>query len=161
MHVTVITVLPAAIFWLGRISIGEKPTASVFGMFTLQVICCLVNLTIVKLSELISACVSTVERANAVYNLLIVYCFLLGGFAFLPKLFPEATYLYIHVRVYINAWGWEALLLFPLDGTANDEKTLVDLGFVDVAVWPNVLILAGFVLVLRALTFVARRRIRY
>jgi hypothetical protein len=55
----------------------------------------------------------------------------------------------------------EALVVFDLGGTANGEKKLADLGFVGVTVWHNVLILAGFVLVLRALTFVAHRRIRY
>jgi hypothetical protein len=159
VHVTVITVLPAAIFWLGRISIGEKPTASVFGMFTLQVICCLVNLTIVKLSKLISACVSTVERAIAVYMLLLVYSLLLGGFIVGPKSLPAAAKPLLYTSFYY--WGFEALCVNEFGGTADGEQTLVDLGFVGVAVWHNVLILAGFVLVLRTLAFVALWRTRY
>jgi hypothetical protein len=145
-------VLAATSFW----RIGSLPTSSTFGMTAL--ILCLVSLTTVELSELIKACISTVERANAVCNLLVFYSFLLA-FAVWPKLFPEVAKPLQYTS--FCYWGVEALIVIELGGTANGEKMLVDLGFVGVTVWHNVLILAGFVLVLRALTFVAHRRIRY
>ena len=149
----VVILYAAASYWL----VGMRPTAGAFAMFTL--VLCLVVLTGFSLCQLISACVSTVERAIAIYMLLLVYSLLLGGFIIGPKALPQPAKPLLYTSFYY--WGFEALCVNEFGSTADGEKTLADLGFTGVSIWHNVIILAGFVLVLRAFAFVALWRTRY
>ena len=149
-------VLLAIVAGYGTISywmVGLQPDAIHFGFF-LSTIFMVINVGF-ALSQLISAAVSSVNMAIAVYMIVLVYSLLLGGFMIPPSALP-AGIRWIFWTSYFY-YGFQALFVNEYELKAYGEEVMSDLGMLGADKYLDLMGLCLLFLLFRTAAYVLLR----